>query len=173
MLLLQAFHVFVRARRIAASDAHLAQTRAFAHEHAEGARRDLRIERTSVLLANAVELRAVVSDQTGENVKASGRAFRISHCRHAMAKRQVFEQRHDVDTAALEHAAVADVHLMHRQVLQPLLDGRILARQEARANAIGDRAQSQIKTGRLKLSILNVLERADLFGHAGQTLELL
>ena len=171
--LVQALHRLVARQRIAAADADLGQSRAFAHEHAESARRNLRIQRALVTFAHAIELGAVVGDEAREDVEPSGRAFRIAQRRGAALERQMLEQRHDVDAAALEHRAVGDVHLVHRQLFEPLLHRRAFPGQEARAHAVGDRSQSQVEACRLKLLLLDRLERGDFLGDLDLILELL
>ena len=128
---------FARARRVeqraAAAKADLRQPRAFAHQHREGARADLGIERAVIAGRDAVEAADLVGDDAGEDVEPAGRAFRIGGGGNLAGQRQAFEQRHDIDAAGLQHRAVAERDLVQLQVVDAVGDavlgpGRKLAR---------------------------------------------
>ena len=171
MLLLQPAHEAVARDRPAAAHAQLAQPRALADEDAEGARRDLGVEHAAVLLAHLVEGGAAVGDEAGEDVEPAGRALRVAHRRRAMAQVEALEQRDDVDAALLEHAAGADVHRVHRELVELGLD-RALAGQEAGADAVRGRPEAQVEARRLELVVGDRLEREDLLAqhHRAQVL---
>src|SRR6516162_7571927 len=76
-LLVQPPECCVTERRRAAADAQLHETRASAHQNAERARRNLRIKRPLVAIADAVELGAVVSDDAGKDIETTDRALRV------------------------------------------------------------------------------------------------
>src|SRR6185437_10963778 len=170
---LQRAHLRIGYRRRAAANAKLAQARSRAHQNAERARGHLGVQRTAVLLGHAVELRAVVGDEPREDVETAGGAFRIADRGHPMAQSEAFEQRHDVDAAALEHRPVRQVHLVHREIGELLLHRRALARQEARAHAVRGGSETKIKARRLDLAVVDRVERDDLAADPDQPLELL
>ena len=66
-------------------------------------------------------------------------------------QRQALQERDHVDAAGLEHRALRQADGVELQVVE--LGGDLLAapRQEARAHAVGDRAQAQIEARRLQL----------------------
>ena len=78
---MQALELRVGELRRAVADAQLVEPRALAHQHREGARADLGIERAAIARLDAVEGRRAVGDQPGEDVDAAGRAFRDWRCR--------------------------------------------------------------------------------------------
>ncbi len=142
VLLLQLAQRRVAAARRAAAHAKLNQPRAGAHQDAEGARRDLGIERPLIALAHPVELRPVIGDQAGEDVEPPGRALGVGDRRGALAQRQMLDQRDDVDAAALQHRAVRQVDAVHRQVLELLHHRGVGPGQEAGAHPIRDLAEA-------------------------------
>src|SRR5580765_1599291 len=162
MFLLEPLERLVAGGRTAAPDPDLVQARAFAHQHAEGTRRYFHVQRPVVTLAHAIELGAVVGDEAREDVQAPGRALRVAQGRGALLQLETLEQRDDVHAAALEHRAAADVHLVHLEVGEPVLDLRVFPGEKARTHAPGDAPQAQVEARGLDLVGLDGLERDDL-----------
>ncbi len=136
--------------RMTVAEADLRQPRAFAHQHREGARRNLGIERAVIAGLDAVEAARLVGDDAGEDVEPAGRALRIGGGGDVLRQRQAFQQRHDIDAAGLQHRAVGKRELVQLEIVDALLD-RGAARQKARAHAVGDRAETQVEARRLDL----------------------
>ncbi len=128
----------------------LREPRAFAHQHRKCLRRNLGIKRPVIARLDAVEAARVVGDDAREHVEPAGRAFRIGGCCDILRQREAFEQRHDIDRAGLQHRAVGQRDLVQLQVLDALRD-RGVAGQEARAHAIRDVAEAQVKACGLDL----------------------
>ena len=127
--------------RRAAAEADLVQPHPGPHQHREGARRDLGIERAGVAGLDPVELGAAVGDQPGEQVEPPGRALGVGDRRDVRRQRQPLDQRHDVDAALLEHRAAREVDPVHLEVGEPVGERR-LARQERGAHPEGARARA-------------------------------
>ena len=137
-------------QRMAAAEADLRQPRAFAHQHREGARRNLGIKRAVIAGLDAVEAARLVGDDAGEHVEPAGRAFRIGGGGNLVGQRQAFQQRHDINAAGLQHGAVAERDFVQFEPFDALGHRRAPG-QEARAHAIGDFTQPQIEARRLDL----------------------
>ena len=151
----------------------MAQFGTLAHQYAEGPWRHLGVKRALVLLADAVEFRAVIGNEPREYVEAAGGALGIAQRRHPASERQPFKQWNDVDTAAFQHPAVADVHLVHREVFEPLLDRRVFSRQETGADPVRDGTQPKVQARRLILIVPDRLYCDDFPGGFDEILELL
>ena len=136
---------------VAAAKADLRQPRAFAHQHRKCLRADLGVKRTVVAGVDAIEAPRAVGDHAGEHVDAAGRAFRIGGGGNIGRQRQAFEQRHDVDAVGFQHRAAGQRDLVQAKLGDTLGDGGLRAGQEARADAVGDLAETQIETRGLDL----------------------
>ena len=71
--------------RVADAEPHLAEPRATAHAHREGARRDFEIERPAVARGQRVEAAGLVADDAGEHVEPPGRTLGIGAGAHGRA----------------------------------------------------------------------------------------
>jgi len=116
---------FARQHGVTAAKPDLRQARPFAHQHREGAWADFGIKRTMVAGIDAVEAAGLVSDHPREDVEPAGRAFRIGGGRDVGRQGQAFHQRHDIDTAGLQHGAVAERDLMELQFVDAFADRRV------------------------------------------------
>ena len=124
----------------------------FLHQDAEGARRDLGVQRAVIVGPHPVELGAVIGDQPGEHVDPADRALGVGDRRGALLERQALEQRHDVDAALLEHRpGLVELELMHGERVDLLLDRGRGAGQEARAHPVAPGAEAQVQARRLQL----------------------
>jgi hypothetical protein len=150
--------------RRAGLQAQLVQARAGAHQHREGLRRDLHVERAVVLGGHVVEGPAVVGEQAHEDVDAAGRALRVAARRDARRQLQALLQLGDVDAAALEHDALGQVELVHGDVGQAVGHLAAGARQEGGAHAPDAPGQAQVEAGRLHLVIVEGGEGGDRAG---------
>src|SRR6185312_3008829 len=103
--------------RMTVAEADLRQPRAFAHQHREGARRNLGIERAAIAGLDAVEAARLVGDDAGEDVEPAGRALRIGGGGDVLRQRQAFQQRHDIDAAGLQHRAVGKRELVQLEII--------------------------------------------------------
>ena len=117
----------------AAAQAQLHQARALAHEDAERARGDLDVEAALVAGIDAVEHRGLIGDDAGEDVEPAGGALGVGDAGDAAGERQLLHQRDDVDAALLQHCALAEIDLVHAELLDLLstvapAPGRKLAR---------------------------------------------
>ena len=92
-------------RRLAALQAQLVEPGAGAHQHREGLRRDLQVERPGVAVGDVVERRAMVGQRAHEDVDPAGGALRVGAGRDAGRQRQPLGDLGDVDAAALQHRA--------------------------------------------------------------------
>src|SRR4051812_1311159 len=137
----------------AAADAQLHEARVGAHQDAEGARRDLRKERTLVALADAVEFGAVIGDDPGEYIEPAGRALWVGGRRGAFPQRYIFKQRDDINAVLFENRALRQVDVVHREELELVAHARPRAGQKARPHTIGDLAEPQVDAGRLDLIV--------------------
>ena len=135
----------------AAPKTDLRQARAGAHQHRKRAGADLGVERTSVASANAVEAARAVRNHAGEDVETAGRAFRIGSRRNVSRKRKPLHQRHDVDTAGLQHRTVTEVDLVQLEGRDTIGDRGARAGQEACAHPKRNIVQAQIEARGLDL----------------------
>ena len=78
------------------------------HTHGERLRRDLEVERAAVAGLDLVEARRAIGDHAREDVQAAGRRLRIRAPAHRGRQRQRFEERHQIDGAALERGAALE-----------------------------------------------------------------
>ncbi len=147
--------------RVQPPEADLIEFRSLSHADAKAARRDLGVKRPLIGARDAVEDVRAVGDEAGENIEASGRAFRIGERRYAVGKMEMFEEGDDIDATAFEDGAVLDVDrlLVAGDGPQLLHDGAVLARQEARPDAIGAGSKPKIEARRLQLAFLDELLR--------------
>ncbi len=136
----------------AAAEADLGEARALAHDDAEGARDDLGVELALIARGHLVEGAAAVGDEAREDVEPAGGALGIGGGGDPAGKPEPLQQRHDIDAVPLQDRALGQVDLMQRELLDLLGDRRILARQEARPDPVGDGAQAQVEARRLHLS---------------------
>ncbi len=121
------------------AEADLRQARAGAHQHREGARADLGIERPVIARLDWSNARrwSVIT-----RVKTSSRPVELLGLVAAamlVRQRQAFHQRRDVDAAGLEHGAGGQVDLVQGEVGDALLDPGLRAGQEAGAHPPGTR----------------------------------
>ena len=158
---MQALQRHLAERGRAAPQAELVEPGAGAHQDAEGARRDLGIERAGIAAFDHVEPAALVGDQAGEDVEPAGRALGIGEAGVAR-QLQAFEQRHDIDAALFQHRALGQIDRVGREFGQDLGHRAAAPRQEAGAHPIGDLAQAQIEARRLELVLANWHIGADL-----------
>src|SRR3989304_8083195 len=173
VLFQKASHRRVAARRIAAAYANLVQPGSFAYQDAESPRRYLCVERAVVPFTDTIEFRAVVGDKPGKNVQPACGTLGIAHRGRAFPQRQALEQRNDVDATALEHAAVGDVHLVHREVFESLLDRRIFPGKETGTHPVPGRPQPEGEAGRLILVVLDRFQETNFPGYPDLALQLL
>ena len=136
---------------VAVAEPQLRQPRAFAHQHREGARADLRIKRAPIAGVDAVEAAGAVGDHPGEHVEPPGRAFRIGGGGDLGRQGETFQQRHDIDAAGLQHGAGVKRDCVQFQFVDALADRRFRSGQETRPHPVGDRTQAQVDAGRLNL----------------------
>ena len=173
VLLLQTPHRFVAARRIASANANLVQPGTLAHQDTECSRRYLGIEGPTVPLADTIEFRAVIGDESSEYVQAAGGALGIAHRGRAFSQRQALEQRNDVDATALQHRAVADVHLVHREVFEFHFDRRVFPWKETGAHPVRSWPQAKVEAGRLILVVLDRLQKTNFLRYLDLAFQLL
>ena len=64
---------------------------------------------------------------------------------------QLFQQRHDIDAARLQHRALCQVDLVQAEEIEPLAHDTLRARQEARADTVGDASEPEVEARRLDL----------------------
>ena len=138
-------------QRVAVAETDLREPRALAHQHREGLRADLGVERAVIAGLDAIKPAGLVGDHPGEDVEPAGRALRIGGGRDVVGKRQALQQRHDVDAAGFEHGAVAEGNLVQLELVDALGDRGVGAGQEARAHPIGHLAEPQVEAGGLDL----------------------
>ena len=146
----QALERALRIAGIAPLEADLVEPAAGADHDAEGARRDLGIERTPVAGLHPVELVRLVGDEPGEDVEPPGGALWVGVRRDVGRERERLHQGDDVDAAALQHGAWAEVDLVHAEA-RDLRAHALAPRQEARAHAIGHGPQPEIEARGLDL----------------------
>src|SRR4029077_18321719 len=96
---------------------------------------------------------AVVGDDPGEYIESADRAFRVGKGRSAMAQRQIFAERHDVDAVLFEDGTLGEVDPMHRQEIELVAHAGPSTRQKARPHPVGHLAQAQIDAGGLDLVV--------------------
>ncbi len=84
--------------------------------HRERLRRDLQIERPAIARRDLVEARRAVGDDTGEDVESAGGALGVRAPAHVAGQRQRFQQRHQVDRAALQRGALGQGHAVDHEV---------------------------------------------------------
>ena len=135
---------------MAAAEADLREPGALAHQHREGARRNLGIKRAVIAGLDPVEAAQLIGDDAGEHIEPSGRAFRIGGGGNVVRQRQAFQQRHDIDATGFQHGAVGEREFVQLQFVDAPGD-RGRAGQETRAHPVGDFAQAQIEARRLDL----------------------
>jgi hypothetical protein len=131
--------------------AYLAQARAFAHDHRKGLRADLGVKRSSIAGGDLIEGSNAVGNDAGEDVEASGRAFRIGGGPQAVGQRHALEQRRDVDAARFQDGAAFKLDGVQLQVCQLVADPAARAGQKRGAHAKGPCAQAQVEAGGLQL----------------------
>ena len=137
--------------RLAALQAQLVQPRARAHQHREGLRRDLDIERPLIAGVDVVEGAAMVGQQANEDVHAAGRALRVAPRRNIARQGQPLLDLGDVDAALFQHRTLGQVQLVHGHVPETLGDATMQAWQKRGADPPGARAQAQVQAGGLHL----------------------
>ena len=76
---LQCDHRGIRHRRRSTSQAKLRQARSGVHQNRKGSRRNLGIERALIAIGDSFEFQRLIDNQAGEDIKSSGRAFRVRH----------------------------------------------------------------------------------------------
>ena len=152
ILLLKAPEICPAAARAAAPETDLGEARPLAHDDAEGARDDLGVELALIARGHLVEGAAAVGDEAREDVEPAGGALGIGGGSDPGGEPEPLQQRHDIDAVPLQHRALGQVDLMQRELLDLVGDRRILARQEARPDPVGDGAQTQVEARRLHLS---------------------
>ena len=146
---------------MAAAEADLREARALAHQHREGARADLGIERPVIARRHLVEAARLIGDHAREDIEPAGRAFRVGGGGDAGRQREAFDQRHDIDAAGLQHRSVAEQEFVQLEVVDPLRNGGARAGQEARAHAERDFAEPQVEARGLDLLRHEVIGRDD------------
>ena len=135
---------------VAALEAELVQPAAGANHDAEGAGRDLGIERPAVAAPDPVELVRFVGDEASEDIEPPGRALGVGVGRDVPRQREALHQRHDVDAAPLQHGAGHEVDLVHAEP-RDLGTHALAARQEARAHPVRRRPEPEVQARRLDL----------------------
>ena len=76
-------------------------------------------------------------------------------------------QRHHVSATLFQHGAFGEVDLVHTVTRELLQHRGVGAGQKARADAIGDRTETQIEAARLNLNRLHLAHGRDLTGAHG------
>src|SRR5262249_27361643 len=129
----------------------LVEARTVADLDGKGTRANLGEERAGIAFLDGVEAILAVGDQAREHVEASGRAFGIGETGDGRAKLELLDQRHEIDTASLEHGTFGQVDLVEFELGELVAHGRVRPGEEARADAIGDLAEPEIEARRLHL----------------------
>ena len=130
----------------------LVQLRPRLDADAEAAGRNLQPKLALIVERHVVERLSAIDDEAGENVDAAGRALRVCGARKVGPQLQPLHQPRDIDDPFLQHGALArERDGLRVQALEPVANGALAPGQEARANAIGFLAESQVEARRLKL----------------------
>src|SRR5262249_2077543 len=125
------------------------------HAHRERERNHFEEHRTVVSVGDLVEAIALVSDDAGEHVDATGRALRVRLAAYACGQRNAFLERHEVRALGLEHDAVlAEVELVDDVVLYALLDA-LASRQETAPDTVRDLSEAQVEARGLHVLVGN------------------
>ena len=119
------------------------------HRDGKRAGNNFGVEFALVSWRHAVELGAVIGDQAGENVEASGRALRIRLPGNIFRQVQLFDQRNDVDAIFFEDRRASQIDAGHAEVFDFGIDRAVRAGQETGAHAMRHVAEAQVKTRRL------------------------
>ena len=77
--------------------------------------------------------------------------FGLAAADRSSGRASAFLQFGDIDAAGLEDGAVAQVDLVEAQLVEPVLDRVVAARQEAGADPVGPAPEPEIEAGRLDL----------------------
>src|SRR5205823_244316 len=123
--------------------ANLRQARASPHQYGKGARADLGIKRTMIAWPYSIEATCRVGDHARKHIEPSGRTLRICDCLDVLRQRERFDQRHNIDAARLEHSTLGQADFVKFPRFYSLRHRRAWTRQEARAHAISNIAQTQ------------------------------
>src|SRR5262245_14800446 len=135
----------------AAAETDLIEARAVAHLDGESPRANLGEERSRIALLDAVEPILPVGDQAGENVEPPGRAFRIGEARDRRAELELLDERYEIDAARLQHRDLRQVDLLEFQLGELIAHPGLGPGEEARPDAIGGLAHTEVEACRLDL----------------------
>ena len=143
--------VLVGAQRVCAFEAQLRQAVALADDDRERAGDDLEPELSVVAGGYPVERVAVVGEDAGEDVEASGGALRVRLAAQRLGEVQHLLQADQVDAVALEDGRVAQLDVSHAQLGELVRDAGGRSGEEAGLDAVGGGAEAQVEAGGLVL----------------------
>ena len=137
---------------MATAKPNLAQLRSGFDADAEAAGRNLQPKLALIVERHVVELLSPIDDQSGENVDATSRALWVCRAGQVGSQLQPLHYSGDIDDSLLQHRALArERDGLRIQALEPVANGVPAPGQEARPNAIGLLAETEVETGGLKL----------------------
>ena len=127
----------------------LVERQSVADADGERERHHLEIEGTLVAGGNFVEAIAVVGDDPGKDVKASGRALRVGFASNVGWQAQGLDERDEVGTVGVENGPfLAEIDFVDDEVFYLSIDG-IGIGQEAAADPPGEVTETEVDAGRL------------------------
>ncbi len=122
---------------------------------------DLQVHRTGIPRRNLIETRAVVDDDSGEDVQTADRALGVRSRPNALRQIQSLQQRDEVGTVLLQHGAAIQWYRWTELIVGYAAGYQSVAGKEAASEPVGPRAQSQVEAGRLNALIGNSIVSGD------------
>ena len=147
---------------VSCTEANLIQAHAWTDQHRKGTWADFSVQWSRIARRYTVKFSPTIGDRTGQQIKATGRAFGIGHSVHTFRQRKAFHQRHYINAAFFQHSTICQVDAVHFKLFQAIRDLSTVARKERSTHAIGNITQTKIKAGWLNLRINNRWSSVDL-----------